>query len=63
MSKLSEIEARDYDGRLTWQAVEDRRYLLGLVREMRETLENVANTESNGYINARARALLARMEE
>lgn len=72
MSKLQEIEARDKRQGLTPpnQVVADRRYLLGLVKEMREALEfyagpsrSVARRVSVQDSGSKARALLDRLEE
>ena len=72
MSKLSEIEARlpigpktGWDGRDSLQAFEDRRYLLGLVREMRKALLAMEERyyNSNADVSRECRFLLAKLEE
>jgi hypothetical protein len=73
MSKLSEIRARDNKGFAfnvedLMDSRQDRRYLLGLVKEMREGLMVIADdpgyASEVGYRNSRrARALLAKLEE
>jgi len=72
-SKLSELEARDRYAEPGWARnvveeilVADRRYLLGLVREIRKGLERIEQAKSYHSVSELsdwARALLDRLEE